>query len=131
VISCVSGSFLVLAFTVEHCEERRREEVPLMDLEVTKEFPESGLEHQEEKKKHAFTALHGRFKDEVGEICHLMPLVRVTDSGLMPVKWMLVCMINWYMQKRVLIEVLCFGRTMLGERGRVGLDFLFGHAWLR
>jgi hypothetical protein len=61
--------------------------VSLMDLEATREFTESGLEHPEEAKKHAVIALHGRFKNALGERCHLMPLVRVTDSGLIPAKY--------------------------------------------
>jgi hypothetical protein len=66
-----------------------------MDLEATNEFTGRGLEYPEEKKKHADIALHGRFKNEVGERYHFMPLVRVTDSGLMPVKWM-QRIIDWY-----------------------------------
>jgi hypothetical protein len=68
------------------CGALRGDEVPLMDLEATTEFSESGLEHPEDDKKHAVIALHGRFKNELGEKCHLMPLVRVTNSGLMPAK---------------------------------------------
>jgi hypothetical protein len=36
----------------------------------------------------------------VGERCHLMPLVRVTDSGLMPVNW-IQRMIDWYAEAGV------------------------------
>jgi hypothetical protein len=35
------------------------------------------------------------FKNEVGERCHLMPVVLVTDSGIMPANWM-GRMIKWY-----------------------------------
>jgi hypothetical protein len=59
-----------------------------MDLEATKEFTSCGLEHPDESKRHGVVALHGRFKNELGENCHLMPVVLVTDSGLMPTKWM-------------------------------------------
>jgi hypothetical protein len=51
--------FSVLAF----CGALRGEEVPLMDLEATKEFTESGLEHPKLEKSHAVIALHGRFKN--------------------------------------------------------------------
>ena len=37
-------------------------------------------------------ALHGRFKIELGENCHLMPVVRVTNSGLKPTQRMF----DWY-----------------------------------
>jgi hypothetical protein len=83
--------FLVLAF----CGALRGEEVPLMDLDATKEFTASGLAHPEEGQKHAVIALHGCFKNELGEKCHLMPLVPVTSSGLMPAKW-IRRMTEWY-----------------------------------
>jgi hypothetical protein len=69
-----------------------------MDLEATREFTRSGLELAEEKKKQAVIALHGRFKNEIGDKCHLMPLVPVTNSGLMPAKWMNQ-MLEWYMRR--------------------------------
>lgn len=53
------------------------------------------MELSEEKKRHAVIALHGRFKNEIGDKCHLMPLVPVTDSGLMPAKW-IDRMLEWY-----------------------------------
>jgi hypothetical protein len=83
--------FLVLAY----CGALRGEEVPLMDLDVTKNFTESGLEHPKEELKHGVIALHGRFKNELGEWCHLMPVVRETTSGLKPTKW-IRRMIDWY-----------------------------------
>jgi hypothetical protein len=88
--------FGVLVF----CGALRGEEVPLMDFESTKEFTMSGLEHPEDAKKHAVIALHGRFKNELGERCHLMPVVSVTSSGLMPTKW-IKRMIDWYDQTGV------------------------------
>jgi hypothetical protein len=40
--------------------------------------------------------LHGRFKNELGERCRLIPpVVRVTNFGLMATKWM-QRMLNWY-----------------------------------
>ena len=88
--------FSVLAF----CGALRGEEVPLMDLEATKEFTACGLEHPDAKKRHGVIALHGRFKNELGENCHLMPVVPVTDSGLMPTKWM-ERMFDWYADRGV------------------------------
>jgi hypothetical protein len=83
--------FSVLAF----CGALRGEEVPLMDLEATREFTSSGLEHPDVSKIHRVIALHGRFKNELGEKCNFMPLVPVTNSGLMPVKW-IRRVLNWY-----------------------------------
>jgi hypothetical protein len=85
------GLFAVLAF----CGALRGEEVSLMDLGATKEHTYSGLSHPNESKKHGVIALHGRFKNEMGEKCHLMPLVPVTNSGLAPVQWILR-MLEWY-----------------------------------
>ena len=83
--------FAILAF----CGALRREEVLLMDLEATKEFTSCGLDHPDESKRHGVIALHGRFKNELGENCHLMPVVRVTNLGLEPTKWM-QRMFDWY-----------------------------------
>jgi hypothetical protein len=67
-----------------------------MDLEATREFTRSGLELSEDKKKkHAVIALDGRFRDEMGDKCHLMPVVPVTNSRLMPAKWM-NRMLDWH-----------------------------------
>jgi hypothetical protein len=82
--------FAVTAF----CGALRGEEVPLMDFEATKEFTMAGLATAMEERRHGVIALHGRFKNEVREKCHLMSIVQVTDSGLMPVKWM-KRMIEW------------------------------------
>jgi hypothetical protein len=65
-----------------------------------REFTASGMEHSKDDKKHGEIALHGRFKNESGEQCHLMPLVPRTDSGLMPVKWM-QRMTDWYAETGV------------------------------
>jgi hypothetical protein len=88
--------FSVLAF----CGALRGEEVPLMDLESTREFTMSGLEHPDVAKRHGVIALHGRFKNELGEKCHLMPIVPVTNSGLTPVKW-IQRMLEWYAETGV------------------------------
>jgi hypothetical protein len=58
------------------------------------------MEHLEENKKHGAIALHGCFKNEFGEQCHLMPLVPQMDSGLMPVQW-IQRMTDWYAETGV------------------------------
>jgi hypothetical protein len=103
--------FSMLAF----CGALRGEEVPLMDLEATREFTRSGLELAEEKKKHAVIALHGRFKNEIGDKCHLMPLVPVTNSGLMPAKWM-NRMLEWYEETGVTRGPVFHNRSGLRAR---------------
>jgi hypothetical protein len=83
--------FAAMAF----CGALRGEEVLLMDFGATKEFTGAGLAAEMEERRHGVITLHGRFKNEIGEKCHLMPIVEVTDSRLMPVKWM-NRMIAWY-----------------------------------
>jgi hypothetical protein len=87
--------FPALFSVLAYCGALRGEEVPLMDLEATKEFTSCGLAHPDESKRHGVIALHGRFKNELGENCHLMPVVQITNSGLMPTKWM-NRMMEWY-----------------------------------
>jgi hypothetical protein len=87
--------FLALFAVTAFCAALQGKEVPLMDLGSTKEFTKVGLQAAMEERRHGVIALHGRFKNEIGENCHLMPIVQVTDSGLMPVKWM-TRMISWY-----------------------------------
>jgi hypothetical protein len=105
--------FAVTAF----CGALRGEEVPLMDFGATKEFTEAGLGATMEERRHGVIALHGRFKNEVGEKCHLMPIVQVTDSGLMPVKWM-KRVIEWHDSRGV--ESGPVFRTWDGKRARQG-----------
>ena len=66
-----------------------------MGLDATKEFTSCGLDYPDESKHHGMIALRRRFKNELGENCHLMPVVRVTNSSLMPTKWM-QHMFDWY-----------------------------------
>jgi hypothetical protein len=68
------------------------------------------LENPEDNKKHAVIALHGRFKNELGEKCHLMPLVRVTNSGLMPAKW-ITRMLEWYTEAGITRGPVFRGKT--------------------
>jgi hypothetical protein len=92
--------FPALFSVLSYCGALRGEEVPLMDFGATKEFTESGLEHPKENMKHGVIALHGRFKNAVGEKCHLMPVVWETNSGLRPIKW-IHRMIEWYIEMGV------------------------------
>jgi hypothetical protein len=87
--------FPTLFAVIALCGALRGEEVPLMDLEATREFMMSGLEHAKEEKKYVIIALHGHFKNEFGERCHFMPVVRETSPGLKPAIWMLR-MLQWY-----------------------------------
>jgi hypothetical protein len=105
--------FAVTAF----CGALRGEEVPLMDFGATKEFTAAGLATAMEERRHGVIALHGRFKNEIGEKCHLMPIAQVTDSGLMPVKWM-NRMIAYYDARG--IDSGPVFRTWEGKRARQG-----------
>jgi hypothetical protein len=64
--------FAVTAF----CGALRGEEVPLMDFGAIKEFTEIGLVTTMEEMRHGVIALHSRFKNEIGEMCHIMPIHR-------------------------------------------------------
>jgi hypothetical protein len=92
--------FPALFSVLAYCGALRGEEVPLMDLDATKEFTASGLEHTKQELKHGVIALHGRFKNEIGVKCHLMPVVRRTNSGLEPTKW-IQRMIDWHAETGV------------------------------
>jgi hypothetical protein len=88
-----------------------------MDLEATREFTLSGLEHPEPGKRHAVIALHGQLKNELGGRCHLMPLVPKTQSGLMlPARW-IERMLAWYAETGVTPRGPVF-RTCDGRRAR-------------
>jgi hypothetical protein len=71
----------------------RGEELPLMDLIGTKCNTDRGKIHP--KTKHGVIALLGRFKNEVGEKYHLMPVPLATNSGREPIVWM-ERMFAWY-----------------------------------
>lgn len=69
------------------------EEIPLMDLAGTWVNSARGKLHP--TKKHGVVALLGRFKNEIGEKCHLMPVPFKTASGLKHMVWM-NRMLDWY-----------------------------------
>jgi hypothetical protein len=83
--------FCIIAF----CCGLRGEEVPLVNLFGIREHLEEGLRHPTHP--HIIIALLGRFKTEVSEKYHLMPLVPVTATGLEPKKWV-TRMVQWYAQ---------------------------------
>jgi hypothetical protein len=87
----------------------RGEEVPLMDLfSMFKHFAE-GMNHL--KHPHVVMALRGRFKNEIGELEHLKPLVTKTRSGLDVGVWF-QRMLTWYEQRGT-----TQGPVFLDERG--------------
>jgi hypothetical protein len=74
------GAFYVIAF----CCALRGEEVPLVDLfGVKKHWSRSTSEDP----PHVIVALLGRFKGEIGENYHLLPIVTKTASGIDNMKW--------------------------------------------
>ena len=81
--------FVIIAF----CCGLRGEEVPLVHLDGVLRHWDEALRHPTHP--HIIVALLGRFKTEVSEKYHLMPLVLMTRTGLEPKKWM-QRMIEWY-----------------------------------
>jgi hypothetical protein len=103
--------FPALFSVVTYCGGFRGEETPLMDLSGTlKHFDESGRHRQ----PHVVVSLIGRFKNEIGEQRHMLPLAAETASGLKPRKW-IGRMLEWYRKKGI-------------SRGPVFRDFETGHA---
>lgn len=83
--------FTVLCF----CCGLRGEEMPLMSLSGTRLHFRQARDHP--TMPHVVVALLGRFKTEIGEKYHLMPLVIRTKTGLEPFKWV-ERMLVWYDQ---------------------------------
>jgi hypothetical protein len=101
----------------------RGEELPLADLAGTRINTQTGLRNP--RKMHGVVALLGRFKNEIGEKHHLMPLPMKTDSGLEPMIW-LRRMLGWY--KEGGIENGPVFRDKRGERAKYG-DFEDAFLW--
>jgi hypothetical protein len=74
------GAFYVIAF----CCALRGEEVPLADLLGMKKHWTASTSSDP---PHIVIALLGRFKGEIGENYHLLPIVTMTDSGIDNKKW--------------------------------------------
>ena len=77
----------------------RGEEVPLMDLQKCMELHPKGMAEATDR-QHTMIPLVGRFKNKVGEQCHLLPLAAITALGLQLACWV-ERMINFYQQKRI------------------------------
>lgn len=71
----------------------RGEEVPLMDLESTRDKTFLGISHGETP--HVVLSFSGRFKNEVGTQKYHLPIVEITNSGLEVRKWV-ERMLCWY-----------------------------------
>lgn len=76
----LEGTFYTLAYTLA----LRGEEVPLIELAGIRKNWDMGLNHAT---PHIVIALIGRFKNELGESHHLMPVLCETPAGLQPRKW--------------------------------------------
>jgi hypothetical protein len=98
----------------------RGEECPLMDLLGTRTNTVAGKRHATEP--HGVVALLGRFKGEQGELCHLMPLPMLTDSGVKPMIWV-NRMLEYY--KEIGVQHGPVFRDAKGQMGRYG-DFEYG-----
>ena len=82
------------------CASLRGEEIPLMDLEETISMHKKGVSHPVAAQRHAVVPLVGRFKTEIGERHHKLPLALVTKSGSEPGKWV-GRMVAWHEAKAV------------------------------
>jgi hypothetical protein len=87
--------FPALFCIVCFCCALRGEEAPLMSLIGTRLHLEAGQRHP--SSPHIVVALLGRFKMEISEKYHLMPVVLETATGLQPGKW-INRMVTWYEQ---------------------------------
>jgi hypothetical protein len=76
----VEGSFYVIAFSCA----LRGEEVPLADLYGIQKYWNIGCSSEN---PHIVVALLGRFKGEIGENYHLLPIVHTTRSGIDNKRW--------------------------------------------
>jgi hypothetical protein len=85
--------FPALFCVVSFCCALRGEEAPLMSLTGTRLHLAEGEGHA--TMPHVVVALLGRFKTEISEKYHLMPLVLQTATGLEPGLW-IRRMVEWY-----------------------------------
>jgi hypothetical protein len=93
--------------------ELRGEEVPLTDLHGLCKYYLEGILHP--RHPHVVMALRGRFKNEYGELYHLMPLVPETTSGLKIKVWF-EQMLNIY--KALGLNAGSVFRNKQGKRGK-------------
>lgn len=104
--------FSIIAF----CCGLRGEELPLLSLCGIRRHLERAKNHPTHP--HVVIALLGRFKSEVSQKYHLMPLVLVTQTGLKPAVWV-NRMVSWYEQKGIL-RGWVFRNFKTGEAGKPG-----------
>ncbi len=83
----LEGAYYVLGFTLA----LRGEELPLVELHGTMKYWTQSVQH---KKPHIVITPLGRFKNEVGETYHLMPVLFMTPRGLELGKW-----VNWVLEE--------------------------------
>lgn len=102
--------FAVIAF----CCGLRGEELPLMSLGGVRRHLERGMNHATHP--HVTVALLGRFKTEVSQKYHLMPIVMKTKSGLEPGVWM-KRMVDWY-EEAGIVRGWVFRNFKTGEPAR-------------
>jgi len=76
----LEGAFYSIAYALA----LRGEEVSLVELRGIRRCWRQGLDHET---PHVVIALLGRFKNEIGECHHLMPVLVTTPRGLEPGKW--------------------------------------------
>ncbi len=76
----LEGTFYTLAYTLA----LRGEEVPLVEIGGIIKHWDMGLNHET---PHVVITLLGRFKNEVGESHHLMPVLCEAPAGLQPQLW--------------------------------------------
>jgi hypothetical protein len=86
--------FSIIAF----CCGLRGEELPLLSLCGIKRHLSRGLNHPTHP--HVVIALLGRFKTEISQKYHLMPIVVKTQTGLEPGLW-IQRMVEWYDRKGI------------------------------
>ena len=102
--------FSVIAF----CCGLRGEELPLMSLSGVRRHLDRGINHPIHP--HVTVALLGRFKTEVSQKYHLMPIVLTTRSGLQPGLWM-QRMVEWYAEAGI-VRGWVFRNFKTGEPAR-------------
>jgi hypothetical protein len=108
--------FPALFSVITYCAGLRGEETTLMDLQGTRDaFVESG---NHETLPHVVVALIGRFKNEIGEHKHLLPLAEKIASGLKPRVW-IGRMLEWY-RARGITNGPVFRDPKTGNAARAG-----------
>jgi hypothetical protein len=96
----------------------RGKEVMLCDLGGMRKHHQAGVTHRIAEKRHTTIALLGRFKTEVGEKYHLMPIALRSASGLEPRAWV-ERMLEWYHVRGIRNGPVF--RTIAGSRAHLGI----------